>query len=144
MANGNDFNSTVSSLFKGMDAFLTSKSVVGEPIQVGDTTIIPMCDVNFGVGAGAYGGNRGSNSAGGGMGGKLSPSSCIVIKDGYAQVLNLNAEPNTLSKIIDMIPMVADKVKQTLEDKNVTEAEIDEIKNITEEMGTKAIETEEV
>ncbi len=143
MANSNDFNSTVSTLFKGMDAFLTSKSVVGEPIQVGDTTIIPMCDVNFGVGAGAYGGNRGSNSAGGGMGGKLSPSSCIVIKDGYAQVLNLNAEPNTLSKIIDMIPIVADKVKQTLEDKNITADEMDEIKNITEEMDTKAIEIEE-
>ena len=56
MANGNDFNATVGSLFRGMDTFLTSKSVVGEPIQIGDTTIIPLCDVNFSVGAGAFGG----------------------------------------------------------------------------------------
>ena len=49
-----DFNQTVGSLFKGMDALLTTKTVVGEPTQVGDTIILPLVDVNFGVGAGAF------------------------------------------------------------------------------------------
>ena len=110
MANGNDFNSTVNSLFKGMDAFLTSKSVVGDPIQVGDTTIIPLCDVNFGVGAGAMGGKR-SDSAGGGMGGKLSPTAIIVIKNGYSQIINVNQDKGTLGTVLDMIPGVAEKLK---------------------------------
>ena len=101
---------TVNSLFKGMDAFLTSKSVVGDPIQVGDTTIIPLCDVNFGVGAGAMGGKR-SESAGGGMGGKLSPRAMIVIKDGYTQIINVNEDKGSLGKVLEMIPGTAEKAK---------------------------------
>jgi len=131
MANGNDFNSTVSSLFKGMDAFLTSKSVVGEPIQVGDTTIIPLCDVNFGCGAGAYGGKR-SDSAGGAMGGKLSPSAIIVIKDGYSQIINVNQDKGTLGTVLDMIPDVAEKVKHIIKKDGVTEEEMAEIQDVAE------------
>ena len=63
----NDFNQTVGSLFQGMDSLLTTKTVVGEPTKVGDTIILPLVDVNFGVAAGAFGKNGGSNSAGGGM-----------------------------------------------------------------------------
>ena len=114
MANGNDFNSTVNSLFKGMDAFLTSKSVVG------DTTIIPLCDVNFGVGAGALGGKR-SDGAGGGMGGKLSPTAVIVIKDGYSQIINVNEDKGSLGRVLDMLPTAAEKIKQIIDRKTVSD-----------------------
>ncbi|MCR5228195.1 MAG: sporulation protein [Eubacterium sp.] len=133
MANGNDFNSTVNSLFKGMDAFLTSKSVVGDPIQVGDTTIIPLCDVNFGVGAGAMGGKR-SDSAGGGMGGKLSPTAIIVIKDGYSQIINVNQDKGTLGTVLEMIPGVADKLKSIIKKDGVSAEELEEIKDIAEDL----------
>ena len=126
MANGNEFNATVGSLFRGMDAFLTSKSVVGDPISIGDTTIIPLCDVNFSVGAGAFGGKR-SEATSGGMGGKLSPSAIIVIKDGYSQIINVNAEKGSLAKVIEMIPEAADKLKQVLNRKQVTDEEMEQI-----------------
>ena len=32
----NHFTSTIESLFKGMDQFVTTKTVVGEPVQTGD------------------------------------------------------------------------------------------------------------
>ena len=133
MANGNDFNSTVNSLFKGMDAFLTSKSVVGDPIQVGDTTIIPLCDVNFGVGAGAMGGKR-SDSAGGGMGGKLSPTAIIVIKNGYSQIINVNQDKGTLGTVLDMITGVAEKLKGIIKKDGVSESELEEISDIAENL----------
>ena len=133
MANGNDFNNTVNSLFKGMDAFLTSKSVVGEPITVGDTTIIPLCDVNFGVGAGALGGKR-SDSAGGGMGGKLSPTAMIVIKDGYTQIINVNQDKGQLGKVLEMIPGTAEKLKAILNNRTVTAEEKAEIKELAEDL----------
>ncbi len=133
MANGNDFNSTVNSLFKGMDAFLTSKSVVGEPIQIGETTIIPLCDVNFGVGAGAMGGKR-SDSAGGGMGGKLSPTAIIVIKDGISQIINVNEDKGSLAKVLDMIPGVTEKVKNIISKKTITDEEMEQINEFAENM----------
>ena len=116
-----------------MDSFLTSKSVVGEPIQIGETTIIPLCDVNFGLGAGAMGG-KSSNSAGGGMGGKLSPTAIIVIKDGYSQIINVNEDKGSLGKVLDMIPGVAEKIKNIINKNNITDEEMKQIKEITEDM----------
>ena len=50
----NSFSSTVASLFKGMDSFITTKTVVGDAVHIGDTIILPLVDVSFGVGAGAF------------------------------------------------------------------------------------------
>ena len=35
----NSFHTTVESLFKGMDSFITTKTVVGDAIHIGDTII---------------------------------------------------------------------------------------------------------
>lgn len=46
------FNTTVESLFKGMDSFLTTKTVVGDAVKFDDGTIVlPLVEVSFGVGA---------------------------------------------------------------------------------------------
>ena len=52
MAN-NNFNSTVAALFQGMDGIVSSKTVVGDAIHIGETIILPLIDVSFGIGAGA-------------------------------------------------------------------------------------------
>ena len=43
----NNFDSTVASLFKGMDAFISAKTVVGDAVTVKDTIILPLVDVSF-------------------------------------------------------------------------------------------------
>ena len=48
-----NFNSVMTSLLKGVDSVLSTKTVVGEPIHVGDTILVPLVDVSFGLGAGA-------------------------------------------------------------------------------------------
>ena len=48
----NGFSSVMESLLKGVDSILSTKTVVGEPKQFGDTIILPLVDVTFGVGAG--------------------------------------------------------------------------------------------
>ena len=65
----NTFQNTVEALFRGMDSFITTKTVVGEAIHIEDTILLPLVDVSFGVGAGAFAENA-KNNAGGGMGGK--------------------------------------------------------------------------
>ena len=78
MENENNFKETVSSLFKGMDGFVAAKTVVGDAIHVGDTIILPLVDVSFGVGAGAFAGEK-KNNGGGGLAGKMTP--CAVLVD---------------------------------------------------------------
>lgn len=109
MAENNKFEATVSSLFKGMDGFLSAKTVVGEAVTVNDTIILPLVDVSFGVAAGA-GNSDSKNRAAGGMGGKMSPSAVLVIHDGITRLVNVK-DQNSFTKVIDMIPDILDKVK---------------------------------
>ena len=104
----NNFKSTVESLFQGMDSFLSSKTVVGEPIHIGDTIILPLVDVSFGVAAGAFADNR-KNNGGGGLGGKLTPSCVLVIKDDKIKLVNIKNQDG-LTKVLDLVPEIVDKV----------------------------------
>ena len=50
----NTFQSTVESLFKGIDSVISTKTVVGEAIHIQDTIILPLVDVSFAIGAGSF------------------------------------------------------------------------------------------
>lgn len=104
----NNFNATVESLFKGMDSFLSTKTVVGDAVRIDENTIIlPLVEVSFGVGAGAFAGEK-KNNAGGGLGGKISPSSVLVLQNGSSKVVNVR-EQDSVSKILDMVPDIINK-----------------------------------
>lgn len=114
----NNFAQVMESLFKGMDAFLSAKTVIGEATKIGDIIILPLVDVSFGVAAGASAGEK-KNGGGGGMTGKMSPSAVLVIKpDGSTKLVNVKNQ-DTMTKILDMIPDLVDKItkkKQGAED----------------------------
>lgn len=106
-----DFSSTVESLFKGMEGFLTTKTVVGDAVKFDDGTIIlPLVDVSFGVAAGAFSqtGKGTKDNGAGGMGGKVQPSSILVIKDGQTKLVNVKNQDG-ITKILDMVPELIDK-----------------------------------
>ena len=129
--NKNDFNETVASLFKGMDSFLSAKTVVGEAVHVNDTIILPLVDVSFGVGAGAFAGDK-KNNAGGGMGGKMSPSAVLVIQNGATKLVNIKNQ-DTVTKILDMVPDVVDRITGKFGDVKMDD-DIDEtISDVTDE-----------
>ena len=125
--NNNDFSSAVGALFKGMDSFITTKTVVGDPKQVGDTIILPLVDVSFGVGAGAFSNDDGKkNNGGGGMGGKITPSAVLVIQNGSTKLVNIRNQ-ETITKVLDMVPDVVDKVSGFFsgkKDDGITEEEL--------------------
>ena len=115
------FQGTVESLFKGMDNFITSKTCVGEPVYIGDTIILPLVDVSFGVMASAKNEERRTNG-GGGMGGKISPTALLIIKDGATKLVNIRNQ-DSLSKLIDMAPDLINKFSS--KDKVITTPEED-------------------
>lgn len=118
----NNFNATVAALFQGMDSVVSSKTVVGEAIRVGDDTIIlPLIDVSFGMGAGAFSGEK-QEKGGGGLGGKMSPSAVLVIQNGKTRLVNIKNQ-DTMTKILDMIPEVLDRFENRKE-KKVTEEDV--------------------
>ncbi len=112
-SNGSRLKNTVRSLVDGMDAFLSAKTVLGDPVEIGDTVVLALVDVSFGVGAGALGQKATDGNSGGAMHGKMTPSAVLVIKDGVARVVNIK-DQDTLSKIMNIAPDVVDKVSSFL------------------------------
>ena len=120
----NNFQETVSSLFKGMDSFISAKTVVGDAVTVNDTIILPLVDVSFGVGAGAFAGDK-KNNAGGAMTGKISPSAVLVIHNGSTKLVNIKNQ-DTVTKILDMVPDVVDKITSKFGGSDETDEELNE------------------
>ena len=103
----NNFNNTVESLFKGMDSFITTKTVVGDAIHIGETIILPLVDVAFGAAAGAFSQEKKTNGAGG-MGGKITPSAVLLIQNGVTKLVNVKNQDG-MTKILDMVPVIVSK-----------------------------------
>ena len=135
-----NLNETVQGLLKGMEGFVTTKSVVGEAIRMDDgTVLLPLVDVSFGVAAGAF--NKDAKKSGdskgdtlrdrvaGGLGGKLSPNAILVIKDGNTRLITVK-DTDTLTRIVDMAPEVITRVKAMFskkdKDLNIDDSKVDE------------------
>ena len=61
----NNITTVVKSLMNGAEGILTSKTVVGAPVRIGEQIIIPLSDVSIGCGAGANGTDHKDKGAGG-------------------------------------------------------------------------------
>lgn len=131
----NQFQGVVESLLKGMDTVLSTKTVVGEATKIGDTIILPLVDVSFGVGAGAgSNGTKNSASGAGGLGGKMTPSAVLVIRNGAVKLVNIKNQ-DAVTKVLDMVPDLIEKFtkpKAKDEEVSVKEEEIsdDEVVDI--------------
>ena len=110
---GSGVSSSLETLFNKMENFVTTKTVVGDPVNIGDVIILPLVDISFGVGAGGSMKNseakKDTDNCGGFLGAKITPSAVIVIMNGQAQMLNLKNQ-DSVSKLIDMVPNVVQKL----------------------------------
>ena len=108
MEKNNHFFDNAEAIFKGMNTFLTTKTVVGEPIVVGESTIIPLVDVSCGMATGTFE-ESSKSKGGGGMSAKITPTAMLIIQDGRTKVVNIKNQ-DAISKILDMVPDIINKV----------------------------------
>ena len=77
-------------------------------VHIKDKIIIPLIDVSFGVGAGAWD-KTDKGSAAGGLGGKMSPAAVLVISDDGVKMVPVSRSQDVVSKVIDMVPDIINK-----------------------------------
>ena len=116
------FENTVEALFKGMDSFINTKTVVGDAIHIGENIILPLLEVSFGVGAGAFSENA-RNNGGGGMGGKITPSAVLVINKNGTKLVNIKNQ-DAVTKILDMAPDIVNRFTKKDSDDTYTSEEV--------------------
>ncbi len=104
----NNFQNSIEALFKGMNSVISTKTVIGDAVHIGETILLPLVDVSFGLGAGAFQGDKRNNGAGG-LGGRITPSAVLVIQNGNIRLVNIKNQ-DTMTKILDLVPDAVDKI----------------------------------
>jgi uncharacterized spore protein YtfJ len=107
-----DIENMVKTTLSQIEKVLSSKTVVGEPITVGETTLIPLLSVGFGFGAGG-GGKSDDKQLGGGTGGAggMKPIAIIVVdKDGVRIEPIKSSVAAAIEKLGEKMPGVVEKI----------------------------------
>ena len=121
-------DSSMENIRKLVDA----NTVVGDPITTPDgTTVVPISRIKLGYAGGGSelnGKNAGdSKPYGGGTGASVTvtPVAFLILKESGCRVLPI-PEPasSTVDRVIELVPDIADKVWQFIQDKKAKNAEI--------------------
>lgn len=93
-------------LFEDFKEMITTESVVGQPIYLGDAVIVPFVDVSFGFGSGQTGPEGKSGGEAGG--GRLTPTAVLILKGERVELFSIKnaAATNTVDKVLNMVPEV--------------------------------------
>ena len=128
-----NLNNNLEVLFSKMENFVTSKTVIGEPIHVNDIIIIPIIDISLGVGASASDNDSKKQNGVGGLGAKLTASSVLVIQNNAVQLINIKNQ-DSVGKLIDMAPGLLSKLNLKFnKDKSKSKKEKDSNNNDSED-----------
>ena len=101
----------VRTMLNELREIVKTETVVGEPVIVGDITIIPVSKISFGFGAGGGQGKKDDGSSGTGGGGSVQPVAFIVIQKGKAQLLPIEDKSMSLADLLKYAPDVIEKIK---------------------------------
>ena len=105
---------------------VNSETIIGDPIHVDDTTIIPVSRVTFGFASGGSDVGPASSKqmfgGGSGAGVKIEPVAFLVIREGTTRVLPVAMPPmTTLDRVVEMMPDLVDKVEKYFDKKEEKE-----------------------
>lgn len=87
-----------------------TETVVGEPVQAGNVTLIPVSKISFGFGAG---GQEGKGQSGTGGGATVEPIAFVVIDaEGRVQILTLKDKEASLGQLVGLVPEAIAKIRK--------------------------------
>jgi len=96
-----------------------SETVIGEPLVLGDATIVPVTRVTVGFGAGSGSGEMneaekaekaGGTGGGGGGGVRIAPAAFIVMQHGEVRVLAAPGKRGALAEMFEQVPDLVEKI----------------------------------
>ena len=97
-----------------LEKLVSTKTVIGDPVEAAGKTIIPVTKVSFGFGSG--GGEAKSKETesgfggGGGAGAKIEPVAFIVISEEGVSVHTVSKK-DSISTILEAVPDVLEEIK---------------------------------
>lgn len=116
-----------------MQYIAKTKTVFGDPIEVGEVTLIPISKVSIGFAAGGANSEKRSGAGSGTGGGvQVTPVAFISISGEKVQVHSIDKSDQSLKKILAMAPDVIKKVSQFMDKKSKKDKESEKDKKKTD------------
>lgn len=110
-----DFSQDISSFLEQMAKFFHSDTVVGDPIQVGEITLIPLITMSFGIGNGSGCSPKDKKGrwgpSGAASGGKVTPTAMVVIKNDEVSVISLSGK-GMLDQAQELLPTIIARLEK--------------------------------
>ena len=129
-------NEMMSTTMEKIRSMMDANTIIGDPIQTGEVTLIPVSRLSFGF---ASGGSDfvtknqkpgAENTFGGGSGAsaKMEPVAFLIIRGDSVRLLPVAPGPiTTVDRIVDAVPEVVDKVTEFIEKQQEKKAQEDEL-----------------
>lgn len=111
----NSIKNIMDTTMEKLKGMIKADVITGEPVVVGDITLIPVSKVAYGLATGGSDFPTKNQSqlfgGGGGAGVTISPIAFIVINGDNVKMLPVYNELTTLEKAVTMAPEIIDKAK---------------------------------
>jgi uncharacterized spore protein YtfJ len=99
-----------------LQQIVKTETVIGEPLQTGNITIIPVSKVSFGFAAGS--GKKEHSQSGTGGGATVEPIAFLVIDEtGKIQVTPIGDRETSIGQLVELVPEAFEKIKRFVEKK---------------------------
>ena len=124
MAKQHPINELMSTTMDKIKTMMDANTIIGEPIQAGDVTLIPVSKLSFGfAGGGSDFVTKNQkpgmdNTFGGGSGpsAKLEPVAFLVVRGESVKLIPVAPAPaTTVDRVIETVPEVVDKLTAFIE-----------------------------
>ncbi len=120
----------IETLFSKLDNLASSKTVVGDYMDIGGKTFVPFIEICIGAGGGGFmgegegsgtdekgrkGQGKGEGKGGGTCGGmRISPVALVSVdKEGCVCVYAINEKKGFLSRVSELMPQVVEKIMES-------------------------------
>lgn len=128
-----------------LERLVSTKTVVGDAVTVGDITIIPVTKVSFGFGTGGGEGKSKDNEEGFGGGGaagaKIEPVAFIVMSKDGVRLMSVSGKSD-IGILLDSVPGLIEKIKTMKAKKEKSSNDNNDSETVPEDEGSVKIEVE--
>ena len=111
---GSEAAEIIGKLMEELRTIAKTETILGQAVQVGEFTLIPVSRISLGIGAGASKGNESKKAGEGGGGGGgvvVTPIAFIAVKGGEISFHGLGLKKGgTLETFFENLPDIAEKI----------------------------------
>ena len=110
MAKSLKVDENIGMLFEKFQELIKSKTVMGEPVEIGDTTLVPLIDIFLVLGLKGGDGSGKEMIGSAGFSGRVVPTAIIVIKGDDIQLMPVKNNSD-LEELLDLVPDIVDNIQ---------------------------------